>query len=476
MGNRVLLIYPPSRRILREDRCQVPSRVIISPELPPTDLLYMAAVAEEEGFVCKVEDYTSGNRTIADFVAELKEFRPDWLVISATTPTLDSDLAACSVAKSVLPGIKTVAKGAHFLKFGSTVLESYPALDMAIREEAEATLREILRGEMPEDIKGIFWRSNGDGIVENTRMPFIEDLDTLPFPARHLIDNGSYTRPDNNSPLGVIKVSRGCPQRCFFCLAGPVSGTEVRMRSPENIIEELSLCVDKYEIKDFIFWSDIFSKSSEWVRDLCDAIVDSGLDIRWSSNFRADTVDLEIAKAMKRAGCTLVSIGVESGNQEILDKAGKGIRLDQFREAFGIIREAGLKTFAYYLIGLPWESRETFEDTIRFAVELDSDFASFFIAAPLPGTAFFDYAVEHGLLDPKGMNGEVLYHDAYYSPIVKSHYLNVEEIAGLQGEAVRRFHLRPKYMLRTLKNIRSLREVYNYTSSGLSVLRTCVRL
>ena len=469
MGSKVQLIYPPSRIVIREDRCQVSSRVIISPLLPPTDLMYLAAVAEAEGCLCKITDYTLDKKTFGDFAADIKDFRPDFLVISTTTPTLDDDLRICSAAKRILPDIRIIAKGAHFLKFSEKVMERFYDLDMIVRGEAEMTFKEVIQGKEPSEIEGLTWRGP-EGVISNPDRQFIEDLDSLPFPARHLIDNSLYVRPDNNKPLGVIKVSRGCPYHCFFCLASPVSGTNVRMRSPENIIRELRLCIEKYGIRDFIFWSDIFSMSKQWVMELCRAIIDSGLKFTWSANTRADTIDIEMAEYMRKAGCVMVSVGVESGNQEILNKTGKGITIEQIRETFRIFKKAGLKTLAYYLIGLPWETRETAEETIRFSIELDSDFASFFTVTPLPGTRFFEYVLENGLFDT-GVDIIQLYEDSYYCPTVKGHYLSKDEIAGLQKKAVRRFYLRPRYILKSLLRIHSWRELINYSKAALSIIR-----
>lgn len=471
-SKRILLVYPPSPPILREDRCQVPADIVISPSLPPTDLMYLAAVAEEGGRECRIADYSLGGRTVDDFVADLREFQPDYLVISATTPTLETDLALCSIAKSMLPDIRTIAKGAHFLRFDREALERHPDLDMVIRGEAEMTFRDIIRREKPDGITGLTWRSNGNSIIENPNRPFLDDLDALPFPARHLIDNGRYRRPDTGAVQGVIKVSRGCPYHCFFCLATPVSGSRLRKRSPDNIVEEARTCVERYGIRDFIFWSDIFTLDRDWVMDLCGTILRSGLTFTWSANARADTIDREMAEMMRKAGCRLVSVGVESGNQEMLDKMGKRQSIDRIRHAFTVFREVGLKTLAYFLIGLPWETRKTAEDTVRFAVELDSDFASFFIAAPLPGTAFFDYAEQNGMIKSGGNGCAGLCAYAYSRPVVDGLFLGRDELFRLRREAIRLFHLRPHYIMKRLRGIRSAREALGYSRAAWSIVRS----
>ena len=295
--------------------------------------------------------------------------------------------------------------------------------------------------------------------------PFIDNLDKLPFPARHLVDNNIYRRPDNNKVQAVIKVSRGCPFHCFFCLATPVSGAKVRKRSPENIIEEIRECVDKYGITNFLFWSDIFNIDKDWVMELCQKIIDSGLKITWSANTRADTADEEMANKMYEAGCRLVSIGVESGSQEMLDKIGKRITLDDVRLTVKIFKKAGIRIYNYFVIGLPWEDEDTVEDTIDFAIELDSDFISFYTATPLPGSKFYEYAKENNLI-----NSDTSFSSAYFYPSVNTHYLTKERVFQLHKKAIRKFYLRPAYIIRMLSRIRSFTEFKNYFKAGLGVL------
>lgn len=458
---RILLIYPPSPVLNREDRCQQPTKeLLVIPPLPPTDLMYLAAVAEKAGLEAKIMDYSQGG----DYEKDLKEFKPDYLLINIATPTLEHDLDAVKIAKQICPNIKTIAKGAAFLTFGLAILEEHKDLDIGILGEAEETLREILEGKSMPKVLGIYYRD--DLLIKFTgQRPFIEDLDSIPFPARHLVDNSIYRRPDNNKVQATIKVSRGCPFHCFFCLATPVSGAKVRRRSVQNILEEIKECVEKYNITNFLFWSDIFNLDRKWVFELCQAIIDSGLKITWSANTRADTADLEMAQKMYESGCRLVSIGVESGSQYMLDKMGKKITLDDIRNTVKIFKKAKIRIYNYFVIGLPWESEETVEDTIRFAIELDSDFISFYTATPLPGSTFYSYAREHNLFDK-----DTSFANAYYYPAVNTHYLSKDRIFELHKSAIRRFYLRPFYILKMLSRIRSFAEVKSYFFAGMNVL------
>jgi radical SAM superfamily enzyme YgiQ (UPF0313 family) len=441
----------------REDRCQQPTKeLLVIPPLPPSDLMYLAAVAESAGFEAKIRDYSTGG----DFEKDLREFNPDYLVINIAVPTLESDLKAAGTAKKICPNIVTIAKGAAFLTLSDKIFDIQKELDVGILGEAEETLKEILEGKPLDSVQGLYFR-DGLAVKFNGKRPFIEDLDSIPFPARHLVDNTLYRRPDNNRVQAVVKVSRGCPFHCFFCLATPVSGVKVRRRSVENIIAEIRECVEKYNIKNFLFWSDIFNLDREWTLDLCRKIIDSGLKITWSANTRADTADCEMAELMYKSGCRLVSIGVESGSQEMLDKMGKKITLDQIRKTVKVFKSAKIRIYNYFVIGLPHESEQTAQETIKFAVELNSDFISFYTAMPLPGTRFYDYALENGLLD-----SETSFENAYFYPAVNTHYLTKERVFELHKSAVRRYYLRPKYILMMLAKIRSFAEAKNYFTAG----------
>lgn len=465
---RIMFIYPPSPVMNREDRCQQPTKdLLVIPPLPPMDLMYMAAVAESVGFEAKIVDFSlelETKKSPSSLTLHLSLFKPDYLVVNVASTTLENDLSAITKAKEILPNLVTIAKGSHFLAENTDILYKYKALDIIIVGETEETLKEVLEKNPLAEIKGICYR---DGVVAKYtgKRPFIKNLDEIPFPARHLVNNSLFKRPDNGKTQAIIKVSRGCPHHCFFCLATPVSGSKVRIRSVENIIAEIKECVEKYEITNFLFWSDIFNFDRQWTIKLCEAIIESGLKITWSSNTRADTADDEMAELMYKSGCRLVSIGVESGSQYILDKIGKKITIDDIRDTVKIFKKAKIKTYNYFVIGLPWDDEDTIEQTINFAVELDSDFVSFYTATPLPGTRFFRYAKEHNLLEKDNS-----WANAYYKPVIKSHCLSKERIMELHKQAVKRFYLRPMYILKTITNIRSFAEVKNYLLAGLGLL------
>lgn len=462
---KILFVYPPSPVMNREDRCQQPTKeLLVIPPLPPTDLMYMAAVAENVGLEAKIVDYSLIKNAREQLNIDLESFQPNYIVANISSTTFANDMEIFDIAKKLLSSVTTIAKGAHFLSTNMDVLYQHKSLDLIMVGEVEETLKEILQKKQIAKIKGVCYR-DGFAAKYTGKRPFIQDLDKIPFPARHLVDNSIYKRPDNGKTQAIIKVSRGCPHHCFFCLATPVSGSKVRMRSPENIMEEIKLCVNKYKITNFLFWSDIFNQDREWVLDLCEAIIDSGLKITWSANTRADTADDEMAEFMYDAGCRLVSIGVESGSQFILDKIGKKITIEQIKKTVKLFKENKIKVYNYFVLGLPWDTEDTIEETIDFAIRLNSDFVSFYTAAPLPGTRFFKFAVENNLLSDKDT-----FDGAYYNPIINTLCLSKNRVFELHKNAIRRFYLRPGFIFKAISNIRSFSELKNYFKAGLGLI------
>lgn len=464
MNKKVLLIYPPSEQMNRTARCQQPIKeLIVLPPLPPTDLMYCASMARKFGTICKIRDYSIEK---ADLLSDLKDFQPDTVLINVASTTFENDMQALDTIKNFNTKIQTVATGAHFLTFNKSVLEEYKNLDIIIRGEPEITFGEIVSGKDLSEINGITYRS-GEEIISNKNRDFLENLDELPFPARDLIDNKLYIRPDNGEKQAIIRVSQGCPFHCFFCLATPVSGEKVRYRSVDNIIDEIKECISKYGIKNFVFWSDLFTANHKFIKEFCGKIISENLNIIWGSNSRADTINEEILILMKKAGCNLMSLGIESGSQEILDKIGKKITKEQAEKAVKLCQKHNIKVFAYFVIGLPWENKNNILETINFAIKLNPDYVNFYTAAALPGSKFYDYILQN---EPEKINDKDFYQSPYYYPCVGTKYLSKDEIKNLHKTAVKKFYLRPRYIMKKLTEIKTLTQLLNYFKAGFSVL------
>jgi len=466
---KVFLIYPPTGIYMRDDRCQAPVEgMTAQPNRAPLDLAYMAAMLEKIGVVCRIQDYAAQKSPWGSLEKDLSEYRPDLLLVSVTTPTIQLDLAACRIAKKIDPAILTVAKGAHFTSKDDEVLLQYPELDLVIRGESEHAIVDIVEKKELSTILGLAYRSEG-AVKRNADRPYIEvdDLDQLPFPARHLLNNDLYVAPDTGDPITMVNTGRGCPHQCIYCAVTIASGYKLKVRSPKNIVDEIEECVKKHKIRNFFFRADTFTWDEKWVTDLCGMIVERKLDIRWGSNSRVDTISEKRLEAMKRAGCWVIGFGIESGNQEMLDKMKKRAKLEDAENALALCKKYGIKTYGLFLIGLPWETLETVKQTVDFAKKIEPSFLDFNIAYPLPGTEYYRLAKEMGLF-----SDEDLSKGDYARPIVRTLTISTAQLISLRKKALLGFYLRPSYIFNTLKDIRSPRIFMNYIRSGLRLVRT----
>jgi len=244
-----------------------------------------------------------------------------------------------------------------------------------------------------------------------------------------------------------------------------VSGHKIKLRSPESIVQELEECVKKYNIKNFFFRADTFTWDEEWVIEICKLIIERKLQIRWGTNSRVDTISKERLEWMKRAGCWIIGFGIESGNQKSLDLMKKRTKLEDANASILLCKEYGIKTYTLFLIGLPWDNRETIKETIKFARHLDGDYIDINIAYPLPGTEMFEMAKREHLFNETKIHG----YD-YSKPLIKTRYLSTEELVSMRKWALLSFYLRPCYIIKTFASIRSPIILINYIRAGLQLL------
>lgn len=463
---KAYLIYCPSARYLRDDRCQAPvEEMTAQPARAPLDLAYMASMLEKEGVVCRIKDYSAEGTGWDEVKKDLEEFLPDILVISVTSSTMKDDIQACDIAKSVNPDILTISKGTQYLESEKELLEKYKNLDVILRGELQFTIVDLIRERDFSKILGISYKKDGNVYINSDR-PALEDLDLLPFPARHLLNNKLYLAPDTKEPITVIYTGRGCPFYCIFCGVDVTTGHKLRARSPDNIVREIEECVTKYNIKTFFFRADTFTMRKDHVVKVCQLIIEKGLKIRWGTNSRVDTLDAEIVQWMKKAGCWIIGFGIESGNQDILDKMKKQITLEQARKAIGLCKEFKIKVYTLFLIGLPWDTKQTIEDSMRFAKELDGDFIDVNIVYPRPGTELYNIIENNNLFIDRDFCGH-----NYATPMVKTFTLSPEELVALRTKFLKTFYFRPSYILKTLLNINNPKTFLRYTAEALKLLK-----
>jgi len=300
------------------------------------------------------------------------------------------------------------------------------------------------------------------------------DLDSLPFPARDFLPMKKYNVQVHLSSVKGVKAtmisSRGCPSHCTFCAIHLTMGRKHRVRGVESVVDEMEHLVDRYKAQYIQFYDDTFTINYKRTVAICNLIIERKLKVKWFAHARVNTVDENLLRLMKRAGCAHVSFGIESGNQTILNNIKKGTTLEQARKAVKTCQRVGIKTLTTFMIGNPGETPETIDDTIDFALEINPDVAVFSILAPLPGTEV--YSKYRGVLFDTSLNWEDYKTLATSNKLaLQSKTLTNEMLIKSLHTAWKRFYLRPGYVLRQLWRMRSGAELFYYMQGALNVFR-----
>ena len=314
-------------------------------------------------------------------------------------------------------------------------------------------------------IKGLGWRKAGE-IIVNWDRPFFRSLDDLPMPLHHLLPLDSYRMPMIKGPYTFIVTSRGCPAGCKYCIKHVSYQFAVRLRSPEKLLEEITQLY-QMGIHHIHMYSDLFTVNREQVVELCRLLIEKGPKITWTCNSRVDYVDEEMLKLMGKAGCQLISWGIESGNEMILKKAHKGYRMEQAYNALRWAKKAGIKNWGYFIIGLPGETVETIHDTMTFSKKLPLDIALFHVAAPYPGTPFFFEVVENGWFR-SDVNWEEV--DMDQATVLDYPDLKAEDLLYWQKRAFREWAFRPGPIITFIKGMNSWAGFKSAVDIGLQTL------
>ncbi|MBX7244676.1 MAG: B12-binding domain-containing radical SAM protein [Candidatus Sumerlaeaceae bacterium] len=466
MAKRVFLMNPPSELYRRDDRCQ--SKVedqTVRVVFPPIELGVMASMARELGAEVALKDYPTVGADGAAYLRDVREFEPDLILLNTTAHTVRQDLAAFTMAREFFPNVRTVVKGEAVAVNADKTLAEFPQLDVILDGEPEETFKELLTDKPLSEIRGIVWRDSEGVVHHNPERPLIEPLDSLPLPAYDLFEKHLYRSPENSRIITAIYAQRGCPAKCIYCPAGSMFGYSVRERSIEHVMKEIELSVEKYGIRDFLFHGDTFTLHKKWLIELCKAIIDRKLNIRWGCNSRVDTIDDERADWMRRAGCWVVAFGFEHGSQMMLDNMKKGAKAERAFSAVEVCRRNKLKIHGFFVIGLPWETEETLEENFQFVRKLNPDFFDFNIAYPLPGTEYHDIVVRDGLFEtPDPTKG------GYAQGACRTYALTSAQLTAWRRKALLRMYSRPGYILRTLKNAAANGNTRHYAKAAIQRL------
>ncbi|RLF16339.1 MAG: B12-binding domain-containing radical SAM protein [Thermoprotei archaeon] len=435
---RVLLVNPP------------PPKGALSEELqaPHIGLAYLAAVLEREGHkVWVIDSHPLGLESLKLLPLIAKSINPDVVGLTSTTFTINQAYEAAKAVKAALPDVKVLMGGPHVTFMDAEAL-STGYVDAVIRGEGEETLLEVLsrieEGRGLEGVKGVSYVSQRGAIKREPARPLIEDLDSLPYPSYDHLPLEAY-RSFGLKPTLPILTSRGCPFRCKFCVSWKIYQGRYRQRSPKNVVDEIEHHVERYRVTDFSFVDDLFTLSKKRVKEICREIRSRGLEISWGCSARVDTIDAELLREMRKAGCHTVYFGVESGSQRVLDSMGKGFSSSKTEEAFKLCKRLGLSTVASVILFWPDETREEVKETLRFVRRLDADLAQFCIATPFPGTDLFENLKARGML-------KVLDWSKYdiVTPVFETPQFSISYMSRLWKQAYLTFYLRPSYIAKQL--------------------------
>jgi len=458
-----LLRYHPGDQV----NSRVPrSLVKIWGIVPPLGLAYIAAVLEKENYNVSILDVPALNLTKQETYEELKKIKPNIVGITCMSSTIRGTLEAAYLAKKI--GAVTVIGGSHIASCPEEIL-SYDFVDYGLIGEGEETFPQLVKAiEKKYSLKkipGLVYKEKNK-IKINPGFGFVKDLDSLPLPAYHLLPIKKYNLVIALHPMITMVSSRGCPGRCGFCFKKP-GDHNLRFRSPEKIVDEMEFLVKKYKIKEIVIADDNLTTSKQNIKKICQEILRRKLKFRWEAPTRIDFVDLEILKLMKKAGCKRLRYGVESGDENILKLIRKGFTLDKIRQVFKWTKQAGIETFAYFIIGYVGETEETIKKTIEFAKELNPDMLMFCAATPLPDTHLYNLAIEKGFVDKNYWKDYTLGKTNKRLPFF------VKDTDKWIKKAYRSFYFRPSYILKMILKIRSWHDIqkYYYAALGLFLFR-----
>ena len=328
-----------------------------------------------------------------------KGFQPDFAFWTTATPTLNDDLNLAGFIKKNVPDAITGVFGTHVTALPEVALKN-PSIDLVIRREPEQTIREIcLQGPGHwEGIDGLSFRDRETGRPRHNLDRGLLRPEDIPSPAWRYLDISPYRLPLKGRPFVIVAPIRGCPYICNFCTAPLYYGKKLRKRPVRTVVDEIESNISRFKVKDFFIWADTFTADRGYVKEFSREIAVRGLKISWTCNSRVDTVDREMLSLMKEAGLWMISFGLESGNDEVLEQTGKKITVEQSKHAVSIAHELGIKTSGHFVLGLPGETEASMRDTLRVALGLPLDIAQFYAAAPFPGTRLYDLALKKGWL------------------------------------------------------------------------------
>ena len=439
---------------------------------PQTNLAILASMVNKLGLTADIVDCIAEKISWDKYKKILEKTQPKYCFSNLISVTFHNDCAALYLSKKISNSI-TVGMGPHLTNDPKKNIKDVDGLDYIICNEAENTLFELIQYlekkneplfDEIKDIKGLCFIPAKICIDNNSQEPFqtekrefIKNLDDLPLPRHDLLPLDKYWAPILGN-YTFIETSRGCPYKCIFCRQGIMYNWKYRIRSAESLFKEVMFLYNK-GIKHIMFHSDTFTVNEKVVIELCDRLIEAGSPVKWSCNGHAKTLSEKphLLKKMKEAGCWMLAIGIESGDNGVLEKARKSTTVEMVSKAVREIHKQKIEVWGYFIIGLPGETVKTIKKTIDLSLSLPLTIAKFDIGAPYPGTEFYDYVIKNNLIKLNDENPEDF--DQNASAIVSYDDLSAEEIKKYTSKATLKFYLRPKvifYILKKIVNFKTL--------------------
>jgi radical SAM superfamily enzyme YgiQ (UPF0313 family) len=438
---------------------------IVNSISPPIGLAILSAVLEKQGYDSDIIDAAALDLGIDEIIARIDP-GTDIIGLTATTPEIDGAIDTAKAIRHSFPEIKIVMGGVHPTLFHKELMEG-GICDMVVRGEGENAIIAIAMQQPIETIPNLTWRSERGEIMVNPHSSTFVDLNTLPFPAYHKLPMSRY-----RSALGAAKrspsigmiTSRGCPGKCTFCYSG-MFGSKIRFMSAERVFEQILHLKSCYGIREISFYDDTFTANRRRIEDLCNLMISEKADISWSCFARVDSVNPELLKLMKGAGCHQICYGFESADENILRAINKLVDTNSISNAIMWTSEAGIDMRGAFMLGNPEETEETIQKTIDFSKKIGIQFAMFNITTPFPGTALFDWAVEKGFIRHMDWKLYDLSHAVMEIPGIPS-----DVVQRYYYRAYREFYFRLSYVLNRLFSIRTKDDVKNYLKAFRGIL------
>lgn len=423
---------------------------------PPLGLGYIASFLQREGHIVEIIDTNLG-LSHTQTIDRIDRMKPDLIGISVMTSTFFETKRLVSEIKQRV-STPIVLGGVHVTALPEYCIQETSA-DFCVYGEGELTMSELISSLESNvsinRINGVVHRE-GNRIVVNPPRDLIKDLNSLPFPAWSLMAPKEYSiapvlASSDDAPVAPIMTTRGCPYQCAYCASNIIWRRKLRFRSCSNVVDEIEQLINNFGVRHIHFSDDNFTFSNKHAADICNEIINRKIDITWScpNGVRIDSLNDRLLRKMRQAGCTTLAFGIESGSQEILNNINKRLDLSVVPNIIKRTKRYNITTFGFFILGLPGDTRETIERTIRFSKNLDLDRAWFFILAPLPGSKIFDEWVQGKSLS--GIRWDFL---DTYKAIVQQSDITLGELESFQRRALREFYSRPKIILNLLKKVK----------------------